>query len=212
MACTTRKHVAVSPCRQGGREHSGSRTQRIRSPGGAFSRHGVPGDRSRALPLAIPARIPANVVNNDDTPAGAARMIDDAALLHIIHGITRCVELVGIAVILAGALYSAIRFAGDVARYRTVPHDAAARRSDPYKQLRSNLGRSILLGLELLVAGDIINTVAVEPTLRSLAVLAGIVLIRTFLSVSLEVEIEGRWPWQAPRAERTPADGPRDQA
>ena len=74
------------------------------------------------------------------------------------------------------------------------------------------LARSILLGLELLVAGDIINTVAVEPTLRSLAVLAGIVLIRTFLSVSLEVEIEGRWPWQAPRAERTPADGPRDQA
>lgn len=59
-----------------------------------------------------------------------------------------------------------------------------------------NLGRSILLGLEFLVAADIINTVAVEPTTQSLVVLAGIVLIRTFLSFSLEVEIEGRRPWQ----------------
>lgn len=133
-------------------------------------------------------------------------MINDAALLQVIHGITRGVELTGIAVILAGALYAAVRFAGDVARYR------AGAGADPYKQLRSNLGRSILLGLELLVAGDIINTVAVEPTLRSLAVLAGIVLIRTFLSFSLEVEIEGRWPWQAPRAEKPPADCPREQA
>ncbi len=139
-------------------------------------------------------------------------MIDDSALLPAVHLVTRCVELVGIAVIFAGALYSAIRFAGDVARYRAVPHDAAARRSDPYKQLRSNLGRSILLGLELLVAGDIINTVAVEPTLSSLAVLAGIVLIRTFLSVSLEVEIEGRWPWQAPRAQEAIATDTREQA
>ena len=94
--------------------------------------------------------------------------------------------------LLGGSPYNAAaRFAGDIARYR------AGGGSDPYKQLRSNLGRSILLGLELLVAGDIINTVAVEPTLASLAVLAGIVLIRTFLSVSLEVEIEGRWPWQS---------------
>ena len=66
---------------------------------------------------------------------------------------------------------------------------------------RSNLGRSILLGLEFLVAADIINTVAVEPTIQSLIVLAGIVLIRTFLSFSLEVEIEGRWPWQKKRPE-----------
>ena len=140
-------------------------------------------------------------------------MIDDTALLPLVHLVTRWVELVGIAVILVGALYSAVRFAGDVAHYRAAGrHDTAAPRIDPYKQLRSNLGRSILLGLELLVAGDIINTVAVEPTLGSLAVLAGIVLIRTFLSVSLEVEIEGRWPWQAPRAEKSLADGTREQA
>lgn len=61
---------------------------------------------------------------------------------------------------------------------------------------RSGLGRSILLGLELLVAADIINTVAVEPTIESLLVLASIVLIRTFLSFSLKGEIDGRWPWQ----------------
>jgi uncharacterized membrane protein len=67
-----------------------------------------------------------------------------------------------------------------------------------YRPYRESLGRSILLGLELLVAGDIIRTVAVHPTLQSLAVLGGIVLIRTFLSFSLEVEISGRWPWQKP--------------
>ena len=58
------------------------------------------------------------------------------------------------------------------------------------------MGRSILLGLELLVAADIIRTVAVTPTFESVGVLAIIVLIRTFLSFSLELEITGRWPWQ----------------
>jgi uncharacterized membrane protein len=67
---------------------------------------------------------------------------------------------------------------------------------------RSSFGRAILLGLEFLIAGDIINTVAVRPTLESVAVLAGIVLIRTFLSFSLELEIEGRWPWQRKRGEQ----------
>jgi uncharacterized membrane protein len=60
---------------------------------------------------------------------------------------------------------------------------------------RQRLGRAILLGLELLVAADIIRTVAVTPTVESVAVLAGIVLVRTFLSFSLEVELTGRWPW-----------------
>ena len=75
----------------------------------------------------------------------------------------------------------------------------AIRRQGPvYRPFRRFLGRSILLGLELLVAADIIRTVAVTPTLASVAVLAGIVLIRTFLSFSLELEITGRWPWQTP--------------
>ena len=65
-----------------------------------------------------------------------------------------------------------------------------------YRALRANLGRAILLGLEFLVAADIIGTVAIEPSFRSLGVLALIVAIRTFLSFSLELEISGRWPWQ----------------
>jgi uncharacterized membrane protein len=65
-----------------------------------------------------------------------------------------------------------------------------------YRIVRTVFGRSILLGLEFLVAADIIRTVAVQPSLQNVAVLGLIVLIRTFLSFSLEVEIDGRWPWQ----------------
>lgn len=67
---------------------------------------------------------------------------------------------------------------------------------DPYRQFRQDIGRGILLGLEFLVAADIIRTVAVTPTLNGVLVLGLIVLIRTFLSMALEVEIEGRWPCQ----------------
>ena len=65
-----------------------------------------------------------------------------------------------------------------------------------YRIVRTVFGRSILLGLEFLVAADIIRTVAVQPSLQNVAVLGLIVLIRTFLSFSLEVEIDGRWPWR----------------
>jgi uncharacterized membrane protein len=99
---------------------------------------------------------------------------------------TRVVELVGVLLILGGAAAATARF---LARWITTGLDTA------YREYRQHLGRAILLGLEFLVAGDIINTVAVDPTFRSVGVLAGIVVIRTFLSFSLEVEIEGRWPW-----------------
>jgi len=75
-----------------------------------------------------------------------------------------------------------------------------------YPMFHRHLGRSILLGLELLVAADIIRTVAVTPTLASVAVLALIVVIRTFLSFSLELEITGRWPWQE-RTSEPPTPG-----
>lgn len=79
---------------------------------------------------------------------------------------------------------------------------------DTYRRFRQQLGRSILLGLELLVAADIIRTVAITPTLTSVAVLAVIVAIRTFLSFSLELEITGRWPWQKqePHTTEEPAE------
>jgi uncharacterized membrane protein len=110
-----------------------------------------------------------------------------------VHWVTRIVEILGIAIILIGAVVALARFA-----LGTDVRDGG----DRIGCLRSNLGRAILLGLEFLVAADIINTVAIEPTLDSVVVLAGIVLIRTFLSWSLEVEIEGRWPWQRAAAER----------
>lgn len=106
-----------------------------------------------------------------------------------IHLVTRVVEIVGTAIIVAGSFGALAIFLFRLAT-NTAPRDTLV------AAFRSNLGRSILLGLEFLVAADIINTVAVEPTVQSLIVLAGIVLIRTFLSFSLEVEIDGRWPWQ----------------
>lgn len=101
--------------------------------------------------------------------------------------VTRAVEVIGVALILCGAIAATVRF---VLAWRT------ARFDDTYRGYRRDLGRAILLGLEFLVAGDIISTVAVDPTFRSVGVLAGIVAIRTFLSFSLEVEIDGRWPWR----------------
>jgi uncharacterized membrane protein len=67
------------------------------------------------------------------------------------------------------------------------------------RNFRNRLGRAIVLGLELLVAADILRSISTEPTLNQVVVLAIVVLIRTFLSFSLEVELEGRWPWQGPR-------------
>ena len=112
--------------------------------------------------------------------------------------ITRVVEAVGIGVIIVG-LVAALTIYGR----RLI---LGADRDAAFHALRSNLGRAILLGLELLVAADIINTVAVEPTVQSVLVLAGIVAIRTFLSFSLEIEIEGKLPW---RRAGTPGEGDR---
>ncbi len=110
-----------------------------------------------------------------------------------LHWITRAIEYCGIAIILAGLVVGTIGYA--LRSFGGEFDDASFRR------YRADVGRGILLGLEVLVAADIIATVAIEPTLDSLAVLAGIVAIRTFLSLSLEVEITGRWPWQQPHQE-----------
>jgi uncharacterized membrane protein len=87
--------------------------------------------------------------------------------------------------------------AGFVVAIALTARDRAGGGQLMFKSFRYRLGRAIILGLELLVAADILRTITTEPTLAEVAVLGGIVLIRTFLSVSLEVELEGRWPWQA---------------
>lgn len=97
-------------------------------------------------------------------------------------------ELLGVGIIALGALYSTINAV--VLLSKRVPG------SEVFRCYRQQLGSGILLGLELLVAADIINTVVIEPTLPSVGALAIIVLIRTFLSFTLEVEMTGRWPWQ----------------
>ncbi|PND59011.1 hypothetical protein CRM90_06190 [Mycobacterium sp. ENV421] len=112
----------------------------------------------------------------------------------VIETVGKAIDATGVAVIAIGALLSAT---GVLRRLRT---------KDAYRAFRQQLGRSILLGLELLVAADIIRTVAVTPDARSVAVLAGIVLIRTFLSFSLELEITGYWPWQKNRQPQTAPD------
>ena len=112
----------------------------------------------------------------------------DQLATEIAHDVAKAIELVGIAIIAVGAVINLAMFARRALN--------AAERADAMATLRSNFGRSILLGLEFLIAADIINTVAVTPTLQSVIVLGAIVIIRTFLSFSLELEIEGRWPWQ----------------
>ena len=118
----------------------------------------------------------------------------EAYSTQIAHLVAKIVELFGIGIIAVGAFGTLAIFLNAFAR----PTD----RDVAVANFRSSLGRAILLGLEFLVAADIINTVAVTPTLLSIAVLAGIIIIRTFLSFSLEVEIEGRWPWQRRKGEQ----------
>ena len=107
---------------------------------------------------------------------------------HFVVAAARIVEFVGVAVLLLGGLFSAGAFTTRLVKRTTF--------QDAYHALRADLGRAILLGLELLVIADIIGTVAIEPTLENLGVLAVIVAIRTVLSFALELEVSGRWPWQ----------------
>ena len=103
-----------------------------------------------------------------------------------VEAIVRGVDVAGMIVIAGGIGLTAVLAVGRLWR----------RQSQVYQRFRQGAGRAILLGLELLIAADIVRTVAISPTLESVAVLAGIVLVRTFLSFSLEVELTGKWPWQ----------------
>jgi uncharacterized membrane protein len=115
---------------------------------------------------------------------------------HVMQRTGEVIDAAGVAVIVIGAVINT-----GTAALRLAHHETGI-----YRRFRQQLGQSILLGLELLVAGDIIRTVATEPTFTSVAILAIIVLIRTLLSFSLEVELTGRWPWQndTPRSDTGP--------
>ncbi|TVZ28382.1 putative membrane protein [Gillisia sp. Hel_I_86] len=104
-----------------------------------------------------------------------------------IEYVARGLEAIGVVIIALGALIALFRFL--IAQLKFKNH--------LYTRLRRELGKAILLGLEVLVAADIIATVVTEPTLGKVFTLGVIVLIRTFLSISLQVEIEGKFPWQS---------------
>ncbi|WP_424493951.1 DUF1622 domain-containing protein [Salinimicrobium sp. GXAS 041] len=95
------------------------------------------------------------------------------------------IEVMGVLVMIVGPIFALYRYFFD-------KHEDGS----SYRTFRHDLGKAILLGLEFLVAGDIIATVSTDPTMDNVLVLGMIVLIRTFLSLSLQVELEGRWPWQ----------------
>lgn len=117
----------------------------------------------------------------------------DQLVTDIAFTVAKAIELVGIAIIATGALVNLAIF---LVRFMDSNRQAAL------AALRSNFGRSILLGLEFLIAADIIETVAVTTTIQSVVVLAIIVAVRTFLSFSLQLEIDGRWPWQRHAGEK----------
>jgi len=104
-----------------------------------------------------------------------------------IGDVVKVVEAVGAGIMVIGGLIALLVF---------VRHP---RRPDAYQALRRDLGRCILLGLEVLIIADIVRTIIVTPTLESVRVLGVIVLIRILLSFSLEVELDGTWPWRRGR-------------
>ncbi len=152
------------------------------------------------LPLLLSGPVAFSIDLRSASPngPGGPRAVIDETLRWIATGI----EVTGVGIIVCGAAAATVMFV--YGGLTTVDWSAA------FRLYRANLGRGILLGLELLVAADIIGTVAVTPSFENLAVLGLIVLIRTFLSFSLEVEIEGRWPWQRAEATATGSKGEKD--
>jgi uncharacterized membrane protein len=112
----------------------------------------------------------------------------------VIKWVALGIESIAIGIIVAGAITTTVIFV-----VRVIKEGAL---EDCYRRFRSDFGKAILLGLEFLIASDIVGTVAVGPTFKDLGILALLVVIRTFLSFSLELEITGRWPWQAGDADR----------
>ena len=119
----------------------------------------------------------------------------------VLQAVVQGFELLGVGILVAGSTAAVVRFA------RSLGRNEGAR---PYQQLRRDIGRTILLGLEVLIVADIVLTVAIDQTIESAITLGLIVLVRTFLSFSLEIELEGVAPWRrraVRAAEAIPAAG-----
>jgi uncharacterized membrane protein len=114
-------------------------------------------------------------------------------ILYWIEWASLIIEVIAVIIIVVAIINSLSRYVFRVFFY--------PREGDHYQNLKISLGKALLLGLEILVAADIIRTVALEATLNSVMVLGLLVLIRTFLSWALVVEIEGHWPWHSPPEE-----------
>ena len=110
-----------------------------------------------------------------------------------VSDIVRVVEALGAGIILVGGFWAFLIFLVRVSH--------PERRPGSYEELRRNLGRSILLGLEVLIVADLVRTIIVDPTYESVVVLGVIVVIRILLSFSLEVEIDGMFPWNRSRCQ-----------
>jgi uncharacterized membrane protein len=116
---------------------------------------------------------------------GAVATVGGMSYEDFVSEVVKVIEGVGAAIMVIGGLFAFARYAQQVVAHASVS----------YRQLRANLGRVILLGLEVLIIADIIRTIVVDPSLQSVGVLGVIVLIRIMLSFSLEAEIDGAWPW-----------------
>ncbi len=112
--------------------------------------------------------------------------MDAEQFQQLVDGVARAIDAAGVLVIVGGLLWATVTYA----------RGQLASRPGVYRRYRRDVGMAILLGLEFLVAADIIKTVAVEATFSGIGVLALLVLVRTFLSFTLQLEVEGRWPWQ----------------
>jgi uncharacterized membrane protein len=124
---------------------------------------------------------------------GTAKQASAEGVLAWVERAATGVELLAVAIIVVVIAIATILYVAQI----------VAGRADrtTYDNFRHRVGRALLLGLEILVAADIIRTVVLEPTLSNVLVLGLLVVIRTFLSWSLVLEIEERWPWQPPRRE-----------
>ena len=115
-------------------------------------------------------------------------MLAGTGFVSYIESVSRAFEAIGVLILVVGFVFAVVR----AGRMLVTDHDGRG----AYDRMRSIFGKSVLLGLEVLVAADLIRTIAVEPNLTNLTVLLMLVLIRTFLSWALDVELDGVWPWR----------------